>query len=391
MAELLIKLFIKDPSDTRSQRGREAYGILSGIVGVCLNVILCAVKFMIGMVSGSIAIQADAVNNLSDVGSSVVTLIGFKAAGRPADKEHPFGHARMEYVSALIVSFLILVVGFELGKESVLKIISPTPVKFSVAAMIVLVASILTKLWMGLFNSKIGRRIDSGAMKAAALDSVSDMVSTGAILISTVIGYFTGINIDGWMGAVVAVFVLYAGFRLLRDTVSPLMGEAPDKKLVREISEKLLSYHGINGLHDLVVHSYGPGRMIATVHAEVSADADLLDIHETIDRAEREIGKSMGLLLTVHLDPFSADDEKTAAIREEVRSILRDIDPSFSFHDFRIKKGEHQTDMIFDLVIPYGKDHGYAAAVKTRVKEKIREYDPNIRCVITVDTGIEDQ
>jgi cation diffusion facilitator family transporter len=391
MAELLIKLFIKNPSDTRSQRGREAYGILSGIVGVCLNVILCALKFMIGLLSGSIAIQADAVINLSDVGSSVVTLIGFKAAGKPADREHPFGHARMEYVSALIVSFLILVVGFELGKESVLKIIDPTPVKFSVAAMIVLTTSILTKLWMGLFNTKIGRLIDSGTMRAAALDSVSDMISTGAILVSTIIGYFTRINIDGWMGAVVAVFVLYAGFRLLRDTVSPLMGEAPDKKLVREIGEKLLSYDGINGLHDLAVHSYGPGRVIVTVHAEVSADADLLDIHETIDRAEREIGKSLGLLLTVHLDPFSADDENTAAIREEVRSILRDIDPSFSFHDFRIKKGEHQTDMIFDLVVPYGKDNGYASAIKTRIKEKIREYDPNIRCVITVDTGGNEQ
>lgn len=387
MTDLLIKIFIKDPSDTRSQRGREAYGILSGIVGICVNVILCAVKFMIGLVSGSIAIQADAVNNLSDVGASVVTLIGFKAAGKPADKEHPFGHARMEYVSALIVAFLILIVGFELGKESVLKIIHPTPVNFSISTMIVLVVSILAKLWMSFFSTKIGRRIDSKTMKATALDSISDMVSTGVILLSVGIGYFTGRNIDGWMGAVVALFVLYAGFRVLRDTVSPLMGEAPKAELVKEISEKLLSYDGINGLHDLVIHSYGPGRTIATVHAEVSGKADLLEIHETIDRAEREIGESCDLLLTVHLDPFKEDDQSIAAAREKVRSILHGIDPAFSFHDFRLKKGEHHTDMIFDLVVPYGMERGYAVSVKSRVKEKIREFDPSIHCVITVDTG----
>lgn len=387
MTGLIVKLFIKDPSDTKSPRGREAYGILAGAVGICMNVILCGVKFMIGVFSGSIAIQADAVNNLSDAGSSVITLIGFKAAGRPADKEHPFGHARLEYISALIVAFLILVVGFELGKESVRKIIDPTTVEFSPVTIAVLVVSILAKLWMSFFTSEIGRRIDSKTMKAATADSISDMISTAAILLSAVIGYFTGRNIDGWMGAAVAAFVLYSGVKVLKDTVSPLMGEAPSSKLVNEISEKLLSYDGINGIHDLVIHSYGPGRIIATVHAEVASTADLLEIHETVDRAEREIGENLGLLLTVHLDPFKTDDETTAAARSLVQSILREIDPGFTFHDFRMKPDEHHTDMIFDLVVPYGSKRDYVVSVKNRIKDKIRECDPDIRCVITVDMG----
>ncbi|OQB23968.1 MAG: Ferrous-iron efflux pump FieF [Firmicutes bacterium ADurb.Bin182] len=387
MTGLIVKLFIKDPSDTKSPRGREAYGILAGAVGICMNVILCGVKFMIGVFSGSIAIQADAVNNLSDAGSSVITLIGFKAAGRPADKEHPFGHARLEYISALIVAFLILVVGFELGKESVRKIIDPTTVEFSPVTIAVLVVSILAKLWMSFFTSEIGRRIDSKTMKAATADSISDMISTAAILLSAVIGYFTGRSIDGWMGAAVAAFVLYSGVKVLKDTVSPLMGEAPSSKLVNEISEKLLSYDGINGIHDLVIHSYGPGRIIATVHAEVASTADLLEIHETVDRAEREIGENLGLLLTVHLDPFKTDDETTAAARSLVQSILREIDPGFTFHDFRMKPDEHHTDMIFDLVVPYGSKRDYVVSVKNRIKDKIRECDPDIRCVITVDMG----
>lgn len=385
MTNLLVRLFIKDPENTSAPQVRESYGVLAAFVGIVMNLLLCAAKFLVGMWSGSIAIQADAVNNLSDIGASAVTLIGFKAAMRPADKEHPFGHARVEYIAALAVSFLILLVAFELGKESVGKIIAPTPVEYHPVTMIVLAISILGKLYLGCFTRNIGKRIGSSALAASTMDSVCDVISTGAILVSTVIGYFTNLNLDGYIGILVALFVLYAGINILKDTVSPLMGEAPDPEMVRELQERLLSYHGIDGLHDIVIHNYGPGRLIATAHAEVSADCDVLEIHETIDKAEREVGEAMRMMLTLHLDPLSTNDEACNAARAQVGAAIASIDEHLSFHDFRMVPGEQQTNLIFDIVVPHGYTSAQIADVKSEIRARMIQVDPSYRCVITVD------
>lgn len=385
MTELLVRFFIKTPERTEDASVREAYGILAGIVGIACNLILCAMKFIIGIISGSIAIQADAVNNLSDVGSSAVMLIGSKMAGKPADREHPYGHARMEYIAALIIAFLILIVGFELGRESVLKIIAPEPVEFSVAMIVVLVLSILVKFWMSRFTSNIGRRIHSSTMSAATSDSISDVISTGAILISSVVGYFKGVNIDGYIGVVVAGFVLYSGITILRDTISPLMGEAPDPKTVAELTDRILAYDGIIGIHDIMVHSYGPGKRIASAHAEVRSDCDLMAIHETIDTAEREIGAQMGILLTLHLDPIEVDNAALNVAKDEIAGVLASIDPALRFHDFRMVRGENRTNLLFDIVVQPGMKPEAVAALKQRVADEAARLNPAYHCILSVD------
>lgn len=384
MTELLVRFFIKTPERTEDASVREAYGILAGIVGIACNLILCAMKFIIGIISGSIAIQADAVNNLSDVGSSAVMLIGSKMAGKPADREHPYGHARMEYIAALIIAFLILIVGFELGRESVLKIIAPEPVEFSVAMIVVLVLSILVKFWMSRFTSNIGRRIHSSTMSAATSDSISDVISTGAILISSVVGYFKGVNIDGYIGVIVAGFVLYSGITILRDTISPLMGEAPDPKTVAELTDRILAYDGIIGIHDIMVHSYGPGKRIASAHAEVRSDCDLMAIHETIDTAEREIGAQMGILLTLHLDPIEVDNAALNAAKDEIAGVLASIDPALRFHDFRMVRGENRTNLLFDIVVQPGMKPEAVAALKQRVADEAARLNPAYHCISTL-------
>ena len=383
MTELLVRFFIKTPDQTGDSSVREAYGILAGVVGIACNLILCAMKFVIGTLSGSIAIQADAVNNLSDVGSSAVMLIGSKMAGKPADREHPYGHARMEYIAALIIAFLILVVGFELGRESIQKIIAPEPVEFSVAMIAVLVSSILVKLWMSRFTANIGRRIESSTMSAATSDSISDVISTGAILLSSIIGYFKGVNIDGYIGVVVAGFVLYSGVSILRDTISPLMGEAP--KTVTELTDKILSYDGIIGIHDIMMHSYGPGKLIASAHAEVRSDCDLMAIHETIDAAEREIGAQMGILLTLHLDPIEVDNAVLNQTREEMGQILMGIDKTLRFHDFRMVRGENRTNLLFDIVVQPGMKPEAIAELKQRVADEAARLNPAYHCILSVD------
>ena len=385
MTELLVRFFIKTPERTEDVSVREAYGILAGIVGIACNLILCAMKFIIGIISGSIAIQADAVNNLSDVGSSAVMLIGSKMAGKPADREHPYGHARMEYIAALIIAFLILIVGFELGRESVLKIIAPEPVEFSVAMIVVLVLSILVKFWMSRFTSNIGRRIHSSTMSAATSDSISDVISTGAILISSVVGYFNGVNIDGYIGVIVAGFVLYSGITILRDTISPLMGEAPDPKTVAELTDRILAYDGIIGIHDIMVHSYGPGKRIASAHAEVRSDCDLMAIHETIDTAEREIGAQMGILLTLHLDPIEVDNAALNVAKDEIAGVLANIDPALRFHDFRMVRGENRTNLLFDIVVQPGMKPEAVVALKQRVADEAARLNPAYHCILSVD------
>ena len=385
MTELLVRFFIKTPERVEDSSVREAYGILAGFVGIACNLILCAMKFVIGTLSGSIAIQADAVNNLSDVGSSAVMLIGSKMAGKPADREHPYGHARMEYIAALIIAFFILIVGFELGRESVMKIIAPEPVEFSVAMIAVLVGSILVKLWMSRFTANIGRRINSSTMSAATSDSIADVISTGAILLSSVIGYFKGVNIDGYIGVVVAGFVLYSGVSILRDTISPLMGEAPDPKVVAELTDRILSYDGIIGIHDILVHSYGPGKLIASAHAEVRSDCDLMAIHETIDTAEREVGVQMGILLTLHLDPVEVNNAVLNETREQIKGILAEIDATLRFHDFRMVRGENRTNLLFDIVVQPGRKPEEIAELKQRVADEAARLNPAYHCILSVD------
>lgn len=385
MTELLVRFFIKTPERVEDSSVREAYGILAGFVGIACNLILCAMKFVVGTLSGSIAIQADAVNNLSDVGSSAVMLIGSKMAGKPADREHPYGHARMEYIAALIIAFFILIVGFELGRESVMKIIAPEPVEFSVAMIAVLVGSILVKLWMSRFTANIGRRINSSTMSAATSDSIADVISTGAILLSSVIGYFKGVNIDGYIGVVVAGFVLYSGVSILRDTISPLMGEAPDPKVVAELTDRILSYDGIIGIHDILVHSYGPGKLIASAHAEVRSDCDLMAIHETIDTAEREVGVQMGIMLTLHLDPVEVDNAVLNETRKQIKGILAEIDETLRFHDFRMVRGENRTNLLFDIVVQPGRKPEEIAELKQRVADEAARLNPAYHCILSVD------
>ncbi|MDR0841036.1 MAG: cation diffusion facilitator family transporter [Christensenellaceae bacterium] len=383
MTNLLIRLFIKKPKDAAQERLR--YGVLAGSVGIACNLLLCAAKFYIGILSGSIAVRADAVNNLSDMAGNIVTLIGFKAAGKPADKEHPYGHARVEYIAALVMAFFILLVGFELGKESVLKIILPSPVEFSLVSMAALALSIAGKLWLGRFTACVGERIQSETMRAATADSLCDAASTGAILLGSAAAYFFHINLDGHIGVLTAGFVLYSGVGILRDTISPLMGEAPEPALIKALSAALMRYEGIEGLHDIMVHSYGPGRVIASAHAEVRADANIVDIHEVIDRAEREVGETLGLLLTLHLDPVETDDALTAKVREHVCEVLRAIDPTLRFHDFRMVTGDKQTNLIFDIVVPPGLSSAEIGRIKSAIREGMWRVDASYCCVIDVD------
>ena len=385
MTKLLIRLFVKKSDSAADPRVRETYGRLAGLVGIACNLLLGCLKFLLGAFTGSIAIQADGVNNLADMGGNLVTLIGFRMAGKPADNEHPYGHARVEYIAALIISFLVLLVGFELGKESVLKIISPEPVAFTPAAMAALVLSILVKLWLGRFTAEIGRRIHSTTMRAATADSMADVISTGAILLCALLAYFKGWNLDGYMGVLVAGFVLYSGLGILRDTISPLLGEAPSPEMIGELCENLLAYEGICGLHDIMVHNYGPGRIIASAHAEVWADADIVAIHEVIDRAEREVGEKMGILLTIHLDPVETDDDLTSMVRENLAEAIAAVDPRLRFHDFRMVSGEKQTNLIFDIVVPPGTDVAAASRYKSAIREAMKQVDPSYACVIDVD------
>lgn len=385
MTKLLIRLFIRNPENTNDPNVREAYGILAGFVGILLNLLLSAAKFVIGAISGSIAIEADAVNNLSDVGSSAITLFGSWAANRPADKKHPYGHARVEYIAALVIAFVILLVGVQLAIESVRKIIAPEPVEFSVVMIAVLVLSILAKLWMSRFTTSIDKSIHSTTLSASTLDSVCDMVSTGAILISTLVGYFGGINLDGYIGVLVAAFVLYSGISILRQTVSPLLGEAPDPELIREINERLMGYDHIIGVHDMLVHSYGPGRVIASAHAEVRSDGDIMLMHETMDTAEREIGEALNIILTLHMDPVEVDNIVLNEAMTKIDDLIKRLDARVCFHDFRMVTGEERTNLLFDIVVPPGMQGDALETLKQNIQAGASEINPAYQCIIQID------
>ena len=377
MTKLLIRLFIRDPANIQDRTVRTAYGNLACMVGIVCNVLLFAGKFTVGTLFGSMAIAADALNNLSDASSNVVSLVGFRLGSKPADDEHPYGHARYEYLAGLAVSVMILVIGIELLKESFLKVLHPTPVTLSALTIAVLVVSILVKLWMSSFNRSVGSRIKSETLMATAADARNDVVTTAAVLAATILAHLTGIDrIDGLMGVGVALFILWSGIGLVRDTISPLMGEAPDPKTVTELTDKILSYDGIIDIHDIMMHSYGPGKLIASAHAEVRSDCDLMAIHETIDAAEREIGAQMGILLTLHLDPIEVDNAVLNQTREEMGQILMGIDKTLRFHDFRMVRGENRTNLLFDIVVQPGMKPEAIAELKQRVADEAARLNP---------------
>ncbi len=354
MTELILKLFIKDYKNVSNQKVRMKYGILSGCVGIVLNVVLCLMKFFVGSLTGSIAITADAVNNLSDAGSSAVTVFGFKMAGKPADKDHPFGHGRIEYITAMIVSFIILFMGAELAIQSVKKIRTPEDVRFSAVGAIIIAVSILGKLWLAFFNKKLGKRIDSPAMTAVVADSLSDIAATSVTLIAlTLSNFFPSLHIDGWLGILVACFVLKAGLDIFRDTLSSLIGTPPSKELVEEIKNKILSYDHVSGIHDLIMHNYGPDHFFATVHVEIPSDIDVMVGHDIIDNIENDIKKEMGIDLTIHYDPLVVNNERVEELRQMTEKIVKGISPDLSIHDFRVIDGPMHTNLIFDVVIPY--------------------------------------
>ena len=384
MTELLLRLFIKQ-RDPALPGVRAAYGRLASVVGIACNVLLFAGKFLVGTLFGSIAITADAMNNLSDASSNVVSLLGFKLAAKPADADHPYGHGRYEYLAGLCVSVMVLVIGINLLQESFEKVLNPTEVSFNLLTAAVLAASILVKLWLSVFNSKIGGIIDSDTLRATAADSRNDVISTGAVLISTLLCHFTGLAvIDGVMGLAVAAFILYSGSMLVKDTLSPLLGEAPDPELVAYIERRTLSYPGVLGVHDLMVHDYGPGHQFASLHVEFAAESDVLDAHDVIDTIERDFMRNDRLLVTIHYDPIVTADSAVANIRGYLADTLHSIDPTLSLHDLRIVPGATHTNILFDLVLPAGYQ-GEVTTVTAKLKEAARRKNENYFCVIKIE------
>lgn len=351
MTKFLIKLFIKD-ADTNTQRGRELYGRLAGAVGIICNLLLSVMKLIIGSISNSVSITADATNNISDAGSSIVTLVGFRLSGKPADKDHPYGHARIEYISSLIISFLILLIGCSIFKESVTKIFKPEESLFNIATVIVLVASILVKLWLSVFNKFLGKQINSKALEATAIDSRNDVITTAAVLLASVISHFTGFNLDGYMGVIVSVFIFISGINLVKETLDPLLGQPPTKEMFETIEKKILSYDNVLGVHDLMVHSYGPNTYFASAHIEMDAKIDVLICHDIMDQIERDFKSELNIHLVVHLDPTILDSPEINELKEMVNDIICEIDRQLTFHDFRVVVGEENKNVLFDVVVP---------------------------------------
>ena len=384
MVSLLARWLIRDWESVHPPSVRRAYGVLCGAVGILLNALLFAGKLFAGTLSGSIAITADAFNNLSDAASSLITLIGFRMAGQKPDPEHPFGHGRIEYISGFIVSMAILLMGFELLSSSVQKIVSPEPVSFSPLAAGILVASIAVKLYMCFYNRRVGKKIDSAAMRATAMDSLSDSVATAVVLVAMLVGHWTNLMIDGWCGLLVALFILYAGVNAAKETIGPLLGQPPTREFVEQIEQYVLSYDSVVGLHDLIVHNYGPGRTMISLHAEVPVTADILEMHDMIDNIEHGLRERMGCEAVIHMDPVVLDDERLSALRETVRGFAAEIDPAITIHDFRMVSGPTHTNLIFDAVVPY-KFRLSDEEVRRQLSERIRALDGNYYAVIDID------
>ena len=379
MTNLLEKIFIKDKKD------RSAYGVFAGLVGIICNVFLFAGKLIIGLIINSSAVMTDSFNNLSDAASSVISLIGAKLAAKPADKEHPFGHGRYEYIVALIVSFIILEVGISCFKTSLEKIFHPEDLNISLIALIILIVSVFVKIWLSLFNRKLGKKIDSKVLLATARDAMGDVFVTSATIVSLLIYRFLGWNVDGYMGCLVAVMVFLAGISVTRDTIEPLLGEAVPEDLYKEICEKICSYEGIEGTHDLIVHSYGPTRRMASVHAEIKNTLSIETAHEIVDRIEQDVLRDLNIFLVIHMDPIDTDNEAVQNTRKIISDAVKEKDPSASIHDFRMVSGTDQINLIFDLVLPYSYKKEECRKFTDDLEGKLKKIDQRYNCVITVE------
>ena len=384
MIELLARWFIPHRDNTADGAVRRAYGTLCGAVGIGLNVLLFIGKFFAGQLSGSIAVTADAFNNLSDAGSSAVTLLGFRLAGKKPDPDHPFGHGRIEYISGLIVAGLILLMGVELAKSSFDKILHPEEVTFSTLALVILAVSVAVNLYMWHYNRRIGGKIRSAAMEATASDSLSDAAATSAVLLAMLIGRWTGLAVDGYVGMVVALFILFSAYKAAKETLSPLLGQAPDPELVQHIRDIVEEHDTVVGIHDLVVHDYGPGRQMVSLHAEVPASGDILQLHDVIDNIERELHEKLHVQAVIHMDPIVTDDETVDALRRQVAELVRQVEPRMTVHDLRVIRGTTHTNLVFDAVLPLDAAITPAEAGR-RIREKVAELDGDYYAVVTVE------
>ena len=384
MTDLILRIFVRDHKNTEDPAVRDKCGRVAGAVGIVTNFLLFLMKIIVGTVFHSVSVTADAVNNLTDSGSSVVTLIGFKMASKPADEKHPFGHARIEYLSGVIVSFIVIFLGLQLGMSSVEKILTPEENALTPVALVVLVISILAKLWQCLFYRKVGRRIKSESVEATSKDSRNDVIATSVVLLGAVITMLTGVNLDGYMGAAVALFIVFSGVQLTISTADPLLGQAPEGELVQTITEKMLSYPGIIGMHDLAVHNYGVGRCFASAHCEVDAKNDILVSHDLIDNIERDFSRDLGIHMVIHLDPVIVGDARTDALHCKVQSLVTALYPTVTIHDFRVIWGVTHSNIVFDAAVPFAvKDSD--AVITQKLEAEIQKLDPDYRTVVTID------
>lgn len=384
MTDLILRIFVRDHKNTEDPAVRDKCGRVAGAVGIVTNFLLFLMKIIVGTVFHSVSVTADAVNNLTDSGSSVVTLIGFKMASKPADEKHPFGHARIEYLSGVIVSFIVIFLGLQLGMSSVEKILTPEENALTPVALVVLVISILAKLWQCLFYRKVGRMIKSESVEATSKDSRNDVIATSVVLLGAVITMLTGVNLDGYMGAAVALFIVFSGVQLTISTADPLLGQAPEGELVQTITEKMLSYPGIIGMHDLAVHNYGVGRCFASAHCEVDAKNDILVSHDLIDNIERDFSRDLGIHMVIHLDPVIVGDARTDALHRKVQSLITALYPTVTIHDFRVIWGVTHSNIVFDAAVPFSvKDSD--AVITQKLEAEIQKLDPDYRTVVTID------
>ncbi len=382
-SDALCRWFIKDSANIDDPKVRLAHGRLAGIVGIVCNLLLCGLKLLAGILAGSLAMIADAFNNLSDAGSSIVTLIGFKLASAPPDKDHPFGHGRMEYLSAMGVAVLIIIAGVELATSAVDKMLHPAAPSFSLISTIILALSIGVKLWMAFFNRRMGKKIRSDALCAAGLDSRNDVICTGVVLVSSVLGLWLPVSIDGYVGMAVAMFVIWSGFTVIKDTVSPLLGQAPDPELVQGIQQTVLAYEGVTGIHDLIVHDYGPGRMMVSLHAEVPVDQPISKSHDVIDNIEMELQAKFNVLACIHMDPIDTDNPETLRLKALAIQLMNQVDESLTLHDFRVVTGDTHTNLLFDLVVPHRHPDPQGAAA--RLQDAVHAHDGRLYAVIKVE------
>lgn len=387
MTDFLVKMFIKNSENIKEPRVRASYGMLSGIVGIVCNCILFVFKFIAGMVTGAVSVSADAFNNLSDAGSSIVTFIGFKMAGKPADTDHPFGHGRIEYISGLIVAMVIVLMGFELFQQSLDRILHPQDTSAGMLAFVILAVSILVKLWIWLFNRSLGRKISSAAMLATAADSLSDCISTAVVLLSLIISKVWGVNVDGYAGIIVAAFVFMAGIEAAKDTLQPLLGQPPEKEFVEALENLVMEDENIIGVHDLIVHNYGPGRVFASIHAEVPYNVDVLEAHDVIDLAEHKVKQQLGCDISIHMDPVVTDDEQINELKNMTKEVIEGISPILKMHDFRVTKGPYIINLIFDVVVTFDFELS-DEQLKQKIAEEVAKRNQMCHVVINVDKAM---